>query len=269
MPSKCKFPAAIITFGSLCRLGLLVDVIGPAVFSKYFQSAAVRSVLYNPKYTLENLKEVNFIYDHFRDHNKFDSYAFIQTAAKKLLPLVPKGFDQVSFCLLAMLLDLAIACQLYRLARRYYDDRNDYTEWESKTENRMKPSIHPTDQKRNLWFASRSQDTGDDFSLRMSVAIYYLNPTTLMTSSGGNIQGICVLFLVSSFTEAVQGNAISSGLYLAVLCHVDIVNIIFLIPSALLWKHCYKFGSNNLIARRPSTLCKCITENKLFYEFFF
>ena len=244
---------------------MLLDITGPAVLSKYTQSAAIRSILYDPKYTLEHLKEINFVSNYFSGNESNKSNPLVFITVQKIMAHTPVGFDhELAFCMLAMLLDLAIACQLYRLAKEYYATKTDHMKWEIATEKNMNPLIYPISQNRMHLFGSHFDDIDKDLSPlfatsnipSLSATIYYLNPITVLTSSGGNVQGIWILLLVSSLLEAVKGNATLSGIYLAVLCHVDIFNIVFLIPSALLWKNYYEFESKELKGRRPSSICK-------------
>jgi hypothetical protein len=256
---------AVIVLGSLCRLGMLLDIAGPAILPKFTHTAAIQSILYDPKFTLEHLKELHFISKYFDAKEKTGSSSLFFIIMTKIISKVPSGLNhELVFCMIAMLLDLAIASQLYRLTKEYCETKTDHNKWEMFMEKNMNPLIYPITKYKTQLFGSRFDDISKDFSPlfaasnipTLSAMVYYLNPITILTSSGPNVQGIQTLLLVSALTEAVKGNATLSGIFIAVVCHIDIVNIVFVIPSAFLWKSFYEFQSRNLKEKRPSPMSK-------------
>jgi len=255
----------VILVGTILRLGLFFDTIGPAILPKYTQCAALQSILFDPKYTLENLKETIFVSKHMSDGG--NSHPLIFAVLDKLITKLPQDFDHdLAFSILALLIDLAIACQLYRLAKVFIETQTEHMKWEQETEQNMNAKIYPIKPSRTYLFGLRFDDDNQAFPTLFATAnipalcamVYYFNPITILASANGvaSIQGLWILLLVSTLMQAGKGNAPLAGLYLAILCHVDIYNIIFVIPSALLWKHHYEFKSAELKTKRPSMACK-------------
>lgn len=263
MPQLLNDINVICVAGTILRIGLLTDLT-PLMLSKYCQSSALQSILYDPRFTLENLKEISFIskYGSMSASNNKGNL-LISTIVENIISQTPNFDHELLFSVIAILLDLAITCQLYRLANKYYAIRTDHMKWEMVMEQNMPFSINPitcSPHRRNL-FGSRFDDFEEVSGLplpstalfaasnipALSAMVYYLNPASILTSAGGtgSVQGVCFLLFVSSLLQALEGNASMSGICIALLCHLDINNIIFLIPSALLWKH-------HLNARKPS-----------------
>jgi len=253
----------ILFFGTLLRVGFFLDAAaGKGVLTKYTQCEALKSILYDPHYTLESLKETIFVSKYTTEgHNSNPLLAII---VEKVLAHIPQDFDhKLAFCILALVIDLAIAYQLYRLAKECNQSRTEHMVWEEMLENQMNPLIHPISANKQNLFGVRFADDGDTFPTIFAASnlpslcaiIYSFNPATILASASGtpSIQGIVTLLLVSTMVQSVKGNAPLAALYLGVLCQVDIYNIVFLIPCALLWKHHYEFKSDELKSKRPSS----------------
>jgi hypothetical protein len=258
---------AILFLGTAFRLGLFLDAIGEGVLTKYTQCEALRSILYDPHYTLESLKEIIFVSKFTKGHNDNPLLAII---VEKFLARVPQDFDhKLAFCILALVIDLAIAYQLYRLAKECNKNETEHMVWEEEMENVMHPLIHPIPANKQNLFGLRFADDEKTFPTLFAASalpslcamIYLFNPSTILASASGtpSVQGVSTLIFVSTLVQSVKGNAPLAALYLGLLCHVDIYNIVFLIPCAVLWKHHYEFKSDKFKRKRPTSCCKyCI-----------
>jgi hypothetical protein len=258
----------ILLFGFLFRAPLLLDAaVGKGGLTKYTQCEALKSILYDPHYTLDSLKESIFVSKYTSaGHNPNPLLAII---VEKVLAYIPEDFDhKLAFCIFALIIDLAIAYQLYRLVKECNQNVTEHTVWEEKMENQMNPLIHPISANKQHLFGVRFTDDEDTFPTLFAASnlpslcaiIYCFNPATILASASGtpSVQGMMTLLLVSAMVQSVKGNAPLAALYLSILCTVDIYNIVFLIPCALLWKHHYEFKSDGLKSKRPSSLCKYI-----------
>jgi len=256
---------AILFLGTAFRLGLFLDAIGEGVLTKYTQCEALRSILYDPHYTLESLKEIIFLSKYTEEgHNANPLLAII---VEKFLARVPQDFDhELAFCILAFVIDLAIAYQLYHLAKECNKHETAHMVWEEDMENVMHPLIHPIPPNKQNLFGVRFADDEKTFPTLFAASalpslcamVYSFNPSTILASASGtpSVQGVLTLLLVSTLVQSVKGNASLAALYLGLLCHVDIYNIVFLIPCAVLWKHHYEFKSVELKPKRPTSFCK-------------
>ncbi len=271
---------AVLFLGTLLRLGLLFDSVGPAILTKYLHSAAMQSILYDPTYTLKSLKEAIFVASVSENGVMTDSLQFawgnlhpmLLVLMKKLLKLVPGDVtvhgievtEELVFAIVAIVVDLLMVCQLYRLAKAAFR-QTEYMKFEAYLEQIMPPAIYPISPNRTYLFGLRFEDDVEIQPALFSITnipclcamMYYLNPFTIMTSASGvaSIQGIWALLLVTGILASLKGNAITGGMCLAILCHFDITYIVFFAPFALLWKSSYEFQTPAMKDKRPSIQC--------------
>lgn len=273
----------VLFFGTAIRALLLLDSFTTSILSKYLQSAALQSILYDPTYTLKNLKEAIFLSSVDKDGVVTSTLQFefgnlrpmLLAAIDKLLKMIPgdvtipgvdvKLSEEVVFAIAALIIDLFTAIQLYRLAKAVFRVETDRLKFEKYVEQKMPPQIYPISPTRTKLFGLRFEDDAifepPLFSSSnvpiLCTMIYYLCPFTILTSASGfpSIQGIWVLLFVSALVSSMTGNAIFGGLCLATLCHFDINYIAFLLPVALLWRSPLEFHSVELKKYRPTIKC--------------
>jgi hypothetical protein len=259
----------LLFLGIALRAGLFMDAIsGKAILTKYTQSEALQSILYDPRYTLSAFKEAIFVTANKNDGN--NPYPLVTFVVDKFLAMYPHQFRQDLVCgILSLLLDVLIAYKLYKLAKAFNNSSTEHMEWEKKIENDMNPLIYPISASKAHLFGLRFDDDDDKFPTlfassnipSLCATIYFFNPFTILTSASGfpSIQGLWTYLLVCTLVDSVNGNAPSAALFLSILCHVDIYNIALLLPCAWLWKHHYEFKSKELKPKRPSPLCECLS----------
>lgn len=247
--------------GIIFRLALCYDAFNDGLMTYYTQSDALQSLLFHPNYLLENIRE-----NIFRSHHTNNSNPLITVLMEKLLNAAPNLNNEVVLTLAAIIMDIMIAIQLYKLAKAYTEMKYDHSTYESDLENIMNPRIHPINAERQVLFGMRFEDNNPqtrgifcnaNLPFICSMA-YFLNPLTIITSACGiaSIQGIVVLLIVMSMHSAITGNANKSGLCLALLVQLDVYHVIFLIPLAIIWMQGYEFQSQKLKGKRPSWHCK-------------
>lgn len=247
-----------------------MDAIGKAVLTKYTHSEALLSILYDPRYTLEAFKETIFVTKYANEGD--NQYPLITYLIDKFLAIYPpqQDFRQDLACgIISLVLDVLIAYKLYVLARSYNKSNTDHMNWEKKVENDMNPLIYPISASRTYLFGLRFDDDNDKFPTLFAASnipalcamVYFFNPFTILTSASGypSIQGIWTYLFVCTLVESVKGNAPTASLFLSILCHVDLYNIVLLIPCALLWKHHYEFQSAELKQKRPTLFFFMVT----------
>mmetsp|Transcript_12783 Transcript_12783/g.23985 ORF Transcript_12783/g.23985 Transcript_12783/m.23985 type:complete len:472 (-) Transcript_12783:1443-2858(-) len=254
--------SVLLLLGIALRVGLFMDAISSeAILTKYTQSEALQSILYNHRYTLSAVKEAIFVTGNLNDGN--NPYPLVTFAVDKFLEKYPHQFSQdFVFGILSLLLDALIAYKLYRLAKALNKGNTDHMNWEKRIENDMNPLIYPISASKAHLFGLRFDDDDQKFPTlfassnvpHLCAMIYFFNPFTILTSASGvpSIQGLWIFLLVCTLVDSVNGNALSAALFLSILCHVDIYNIVLLMPCAILWKHHYEFKSNELKKKRPS-----------------
>jgi hypothetical protein len=257
----------LLFLGIALRAGLFLDAItGKAVLTKYTQSEALQSILYDPRYTISAIKEAIFVDRNANVGN--NPYPLLTLIVDKFLATYPHQFSQDLVCgILSLLLDALVAYKLYKLAKAFNKSSTDHMNWEKQVENDMNPLIYPISASKAYLFGLRFDDDDDKFPTLFAssnipylcATIYFFNPFTILTSASGfpSIQGLWTYLLICTLVDSVDGNAPSATLFLSILCQVDIHNIVLLLPCAMLWKHHYEFKSKELKPKRPTPFCEC------------
>jgi len=270
----------VLFLGTAIRGLLLLDSFTTSILSKYFQSSALQSILYDPTYTLKSLKEAIFLSSVDKNGTVTSTLQFefgnlhpmLLAGIDKLLKMIPSDVtipginvdisEEVVFAIAALIIDLFTALQLYRLAKAVFRVETDRLKFEKVVEQKMPPQIYPISHSRTFLFGLRFEDDAifepPLFSSTnvpiLCTMMYYLNPFTILTSASGfpSIQGIWVLLFVSALVSSMTGNAIFGGFCVATLCHFDINYIVFLLPVALLWRSPLEFHSAEFKKDRPT-----------------
>lgn len=239
-----------VIIGLVVRMAILCDSFGPHIFTKWFQSEALSSILNDPDYTLSYLREAVFV-SHLSSEgilkNKMEFYKYsghpiLLSATNIVLNILPKNSQDVVFCMFGVLLESLIAIMLYNLAQIFFSKKTMYNKWEEDIEQNMNPKIFPISKRQQFLFGLRfcSQDAPlvPSNIPKVVAALYYLNPFTMLQSCSGiaTLQSVWILMLLSAFYLCIKGRSITAGFILSVLSHLDLYYIIFLIPCLLLWR---------------------------------
>jgi len=234
------------------RLALILGALRPLLNAdgqRWFSSMQIplESVLINPVYTLQHVREATAIRQLSSGSNQFEgAYAgrrvhlppLMLATAESILNHIPAEWDpSMLVAILVMLLDLWIARLLERLARNLLfrpDNQHEAAVMEHMDDKIQPKLVHifpvTADDSKSLFHFS---------SLPFFISqMYYASPITIAAATTGCFQNLRVWFLLQALVGASSSrkgsSAVWTALALALATYLDIHCYVFMVPVALL-----------------------------------
>lgn len=229
------------------RILLLLHGIIPIEWIKWIQSPASQSILVDPIYSLEHIREAVAV------RNLFDSTAWTESYRagsihtpplvlaflEPLVTVVPSTHWQALVTGgLLIVIDYHVALNLERIGtlilyHRQYD-------WEESLYERMPSRIQPA--MLHIFPITARRDTTTkhimfpmEFLPILMAGIYFASPITILCSTVlVSLQNIPLLFLTSAILQAWSGSMVWSAFLLAVATYWNLHYLIFSIPLVIL-----------------------------------
>lgn len=248
---------------TLIRLLLILNFLLPPDMSEWLYSANLRSVLIDPIFTIEHVKEAaavrhlstassNFV-DAYRGHSSGNSRIhappLVLVAFESMLLHIPNDiyWQHVVIAIFLLLVDFWIAGKLEELAANVLQ-REDPREVEllKKMDPRILPEmahIFPSGPPATETSTAETLIRWHDLPLCIA-QLYYCNPVTVVAGSGAAMsccfQNLRLAFLVtalaessSSFRKGVEGSAVTTAFALAVASYLDLHCVVFIVPTVI------------------------------------